>query len=118
MEIIIGSVLFKAFMKGTQNASCKGKLKINKPAIPSVLENSSLKKQIHNLPGTPPERLSLETTVILYRSLSNCLCYQIFETTFKLVLTEYCFLLSLFTVHSVYDHNFFCMGAAILDLFC
>lgn len=65
MEIIIGSVLFKAFMKGTQNASCKDKLKINKPAIPSVLENSSLKNQLHNLPGTPLERLSLKTTVIL-----------------------------------------------------
>ena len=65
MEIIIGSVLFKAFMKGTQNVSCKGRLKINKPAILNVLENSSLKKQLHNLPGTPIERLSLQTTVIL-----------------------------------------------------
>ena len=67
MEIIIGSVLFKAFMKGssTQNSSCNAKLTINKPKISSVLGDFSSEKARHNCPGTPIERLSLKTTVIL-----------------------------------------------------
>lgn len=66
MEIIISSVLFKAFMKGAQNTSCNGKLRIKKPEISSVLGNFSPEIQPrHNSPGTPVERLSLKTTVIL-----------------------------------------------------
>ena len=67
MEIIIGNVLLKAFLRGTQSATCSVKFKVNKPASPCVVENDnnwSPKEQRHNLPGTPVERLSLQTTVI------------------------------------------------------
>ena len=80
MEIIIGSVLFKAFMKGssTQNSSCNAKLTINKPKISSVLGDFSSEKARHNCPGTPIERLSLKTTVILIMFLlpkiGTCTC--------------------------------------------
>jgi len=66
MEIIIGNVLLRAFLKGTQNASCEVKSKVNKPETPCVVgnDNWSFSEQRHNLPGTPAERLSLQTTVI------------------------------------------------------
>ena len=63
MEIIIGNVLFKAFVKGTQNPSCIAKEK--KTSI-SFLPTSALpSEKSHNLPGTPVERLSLSTTVMV-----------------------------------------------------
>lgn len=62
MEIIIGSVLFKAFVKGTQNPSYNAK--VQKTEI-SILRNTSSSEKRHNSPGTPVERLSLNTTVIL-----------------------------------------------------
>lgn len=63
MEIIIGNVLFKAFVKGTQNPSCSAKEK--KTPI-SFLPTSALpSEKSHNLPGTPVERLSLNTTVMV-----------------------------------------------------
>lgn len=62
MEIIIGNVLFRAFVKRTQNPSCNAKEK--KTQI-SVLRNALPSEKCHNLPGTPVERLSLNTTVML-----------------------------------------------------
>ena len=63
MEIIIGNVLFRAFVKGTQNPSCNAKEK--KTPI-SFLHTSALpSEKCHNLPGTPVERLSLNTTVMI-----------------------------------------------------
>lgn len=62
MEIIIGNVLFRAFVKGTQNPSYNGKVK--KTEI-SVLHSALSAEKCHNLPGTPVERLSLNTTVML-----------------------------------------------------
>ena len=69
MEIIIGNVLFRAFVKGTQNPSCNAKEK--------KTEISVLHSACHNLPGTPVERLSLNTTVrliplILFKSDHCC----------------------------------------------
>lgn len=72
MEIIIGNVLLRAFLRGTQNASCEVKLKVNKPecvAGNSNNNNRSSREQQHNLPGTPAERLSLQTTVIFMFSV-------------------------------------------------
>ena len=66
MEIIIGSVLFKAFMKGSQKSSCNNsKLGIRRTEIKSVCGKLSSEKPCHNSPGTPIERLSLNTTVML-----------------------------------------------------
>ena len=62
MEIIIGSVLFKAFVKGKQNKSYNTK---EKKTDVSVLCNGLCLENRHNSPGTPVERLSLHTTVIL-----------------------------------------------------
>lgn len=62
MEIIIGNVLFRAFVKGTQNPSCNAKEK--KTQI-SLLYNALPSEKCHNLPGTPVERLSLNTTVMV-----------------------------------------------------
>lgn len=70
MEIIIGSVLFKAFMKGSQKSKIQkltnnSKLRIRRTEIKSVLGKFSSEKPCHNSPGTPIERLSLNTTVML-----------------------------------------------------
>ena len=66
MEIIIGSVLFKAFMKGSQKSSFNNsKLRIRGTEIKSVWGKFSSEKLCHNSPGTPIERLSLNTTVML-----------------------------------------------------
>ena len=65
MEIIIGSVLFKAFIKGAEKSSCNAKLSIRKTEIAPAPGDFSSEKPCHNLPGTPVERLSLKTTVIL-----------------------------------------------------
>lgn len=66
MEIIIGSVLFKAFMKGSQKSSFNNsKLRIRRTEIKSVRGRFSSEKLCHNSPGTPIERLSLNTTVML-----------------------------------------------------
>lgn len=66
MEIIIGSVLFKAFMKGSQKSSCNNsKLGIRRTEIKSVCGKFSSEKPCHNSPGTPIERLPLNTTVML-----------------------------------------------------
>ena len=66
MEIIIGSVLFKAFMKGSQKSSFNNsKLRIRRTEIKSVRGKFSSEKPCHNSPGTPIERLSLNTTVML-----------------------------------------------------
>ena len=79
MEIIIGNVLLRAFLKGTQNASCEVKSKVNKPETPCVVgnDNWSLREQRHNLPGTPAERLSLQTTVIFMFSGQNSYCENV-----------------------------------------
>ena len=61
MEIIIGNVLFRAFVKRTQNSSCNAK---EKKTHISVLCNALPSEKCHNLPGTPVERLSLNTTVM------------------------------------------------------
>lgn len=74
--MIIGNVLFKAFIKRSQNASCSGRWNIKSPEIlPEVTNCTSeeLDKVQHNLPGTPAERLSLHTTVIL-ASESDVFC--------------------------------------------
>ena len=66
MEIIIGGVLFKAFMKGSQKSSFNNsKLRIRRAEIKSVRGKISSEKPCHNSPGTPIERLSLNTTVML-----------------------------------------------------
>ena len=62
MEIIIGNVLFRAFVKGTQNPSCNAK---EKKTQTSLLHNALPSEKCHNLPGTPVERLSLNTTVMI-----------------------------------------------------
>lgn len=70
MEIIIGNVLLRAFLRGTQNVSCEVKLKVNKPeCVAGNNNNRSSREQRHNLPGTPDERLSLQTTVIFMFSV-------------------------------------------------
>lgn len=61
MEVIIANVLFKAFVKGKQNKCCNTKKK--KTGI-SVTASFFCLENRHNDPGTPVERLSLNTTVI------------------------------------------------------
>ena len=63
MEIIIGNVLFRAFVKRTQNQNPSCNAKEKKTQI-SVLCNALPSEKCHNLPGTPVERLSLNTTVM------------------------------------------------------
>jgi len=75
MEIIIGNVLFRAFVKGIQNPSCNAK---EKKTDISVLHSALSSEKCHNLPGTPVERLSLNTTVMLIQVIlfksHHCYC--------------------------------------------
>lgn len=65
MEIVIGNVLFKALVKGTQGKSYSTSTNVRQKTEISVSHNALSSEKRHNLPGTPVERLSLNTTVML-----------------------------------------------------
>ena len=83
-------------MKGTQNPSLNAKVQNHE--IP-VLRSTLSSEKRHNSPGTPVERLSLNTTVMLILSasfllLSYTYCFSYF--TFILIfdpVAEFCYVL-------------------------
>ena len=103
MEMIIGNVLFKAYIKRSQNASYSDRWNIKKPEILPEVKNCASKELVqHNVPGTPAERLSLHTTVILASESDVFCCLNISRCKNLLhILTVPCLTIFTFTELSI-----------------